>query len=201
MGTKDPRIDKYIENSADFAKPVLRHLRKTIHTGCPDVQETVKWGLPSFVHHGILCIMASFKEHCSFWFWKGRLIIPQSKLPAEKSMGNFGRITSIADLPSDKVLLGYIKKAVRLNEDGVPSPTRAKSKVKKTVLAPTYFMTALKKNKKALATFKNFAYSHRKEYVEWITQAKTEETRSKRIKTAVEWMAKGKARNWQYMKK
>ena len=201
MGTKDPRVDAYIEKSADFAKPVLRHLRKIIHTGCPDVKETVKWGLPSFVHHGILCIMGSFKEHCSFWFWKGRLIIPQSKMPSEKSMGNFGRITSIPDLPSDKILLGYIKKAVRLNDDGVPSPTRSKPKIKKPLRAPAYFMAALKKNKKALETFKNFSYSHKKEYIEWITEAKTEETRLKRIKTAIEWLAKGKGRNWQYEKK
>ncbi len=201
MGTKDPRVDAYIGKSADFAKPVLRHLRKIIHAGCPDVEETMKWGLPSFTHKGILCIMASFKEHCSYWFWKGRLIIPQTKLPAEKGMGNFGRISSIDDLPSDKVLLGYVKKAVRLNDEGVPSPTRSKPKVKKPLRVPSYFMTALKKNKKALATYQNFPYSHKKEYVEWITEAKTEETRSKRMKTAIEWMAKGKGRNWQYEKK
>lgn len=201
MGIKDPRVDAYIEKSADFAKPVLRHLRKLVHTGCPDVEETIKWGHPNFVYKGILCVMASFKQHCSFWLWKGRLIIPQTKLPTEKSMGQFGRISSKSDLPADKELLGYIKEAVRLNDEGVPSPTRSKPKPKKPLRVPAYFMTAMKKNKKALETFKNFSYSHKKEYIEWITEAKTEETRSKRIKTAIEWMAKGKGRNWQYEKK
>lgn len=201
MGTKDSRVDAYIEKSADFAKPVLRHLRKLVHTGCPDVKETIGWGHPNFVYKGILCVMASFKQHCSFWLWKGRLIIPQTKQPLEKGMGNFGRISSKSDLPADKVLLGYIKEAVRLNDEGVPSPTRSRPKVKKPLRVPSYFMTALKKNKKAIATFQNFSYSHKKEYVEWITEAKTEETRSKRIKIAIEWMAKGKGRNWQYEKK
>ena len=200
MPTKDPRIDKYIKEAADFAKPILIHIRKLVHAGCPEVEETLKWGMPSFLHKGILCGMAAFKQHCTFGFWKGSLIIGKDGRSQEEAMGQFGRLTSLADLPSDKVILGYIKEAVRLNDEDVKVPRQAPSKVKKELVIPDYFLAVLKKNKKAFATFEKLSYSHKREYVEWITEAKAEETRQRRLQTALEWLAEGKARHWKYEK-
>jgi hypothetical protein len=199
MPTKDLRVDAYIADAADFAQPILKHLRKLVHAGCPDVIETLKWGMPFFEHQGTLCHMAAFKQHCSFGFWKGKLIFGRRPGGLDgEGMGHFGRITSLDDLPNEKTLLGYIKQAVALNEAGVKKPTPPKSKVKQELVVPDYFLTLLKNNPKALATFEAFSHSHKKEYVEWITEAKREETRAKRIHTALKWLAQGKARNWKY---
>lgn len=203
MGTKDPRIDAYIAKSADFAKPILNHIRKLVHATCPEVEETMKWSFPHFMHKGILCSMASFKNHCAFGFWKGALIFGKDQGAGNNggdAMGQFGRITAISDLPKKDVLIGYIKKAVRLNDAGTRLPSKPRSKEKKELVVPDYVMAALKKNKKALTTFENFSYSYKKEYVEWITEAKGEETRNKRLTTAIAWMAEGKPRHWKYIK-
>jgi uncharacterized protein YdeI (YjbR/CyaY-like superfamily) len=197
MSTKDPRIDTYIARADDFAKPILTHIRKLVHDACPDVVETMKWSMPHFDHKGVICGMAAFKQHCALGFWKGELIFNSSAAENE-AMGHFGRITSLSDLPKDKVLIGYIRKAAELNEAGIKKPAPARSKVEKELIVPDYFLAALKKNKKALAAFENFSYSHRKEYVEWIVEAKREETRAKRMGTTLEWLAKGKSRNWKY---
>ncbi len=202
MGKKDPRIDAYIAKSADFAKPVLRHLRKVVHAGCPDVEETLKWGFPHFMYKGMLCSMASFKGHCTFGFWKEVLLKEKRGTLAkvdEPAMGQFGRITAVADLPSEKALVRYVKGAAALNDQGVRAPAR--SKAKKPLAVPAYFMAALRKNKKAFATFEGFSPSNKKEYVEWVTEAKAEETRQRRLATAVAWMAAGKVRNWKYIGK
>ena len=201
MGKHDPRIDAYIAKSKDFAKPILHHLRKLIHTGCPDVEETLKWGHPSFTYKGILCGIAAFKEHCILGFWKGSLIVGSNQGKTQEAMGQFGRITDLRELPNDKILLGYIKEAVKLNDDGVKLPERSKPKEKKKLIVPNYFKKALKKNKKALVTFESFSYTNKKDYLEWITEAKTEETRTKRVTTSIEWMAEGKIRNRKYVRK
>jgi uncharacterized protein YdeI (YjbR/CyaY-like superfamily) len=201
MTGRDPRIDAYIAKSASFAKPILNHLRKLVHAGCRDVEETMKWSFPHFTHKGILCSMAGFKQHCSFGFWRGALIFGKNQDPkAEEAMGQFGRITSLADLPEDNVLLGYIKEAARLNDAGIRPPPRPRSREKKPLVVPGYFLAALKKNKKALTTFENFSPGHKKEYVEWITEAKGEDTRQRRVESATQWMAEGKSRNWKYEK-
>ena len=195
MQHTDPRVDAYIAEAADFARPILSHIRKLVHAACPDAQETLKWNCPHFEHQGILLGMAAFKQHCVVNFWKGKLIL--GKLPDEDcAMGQFGRITSPADLPGDKILAGYIKRAVELNKAGIKNPVRAMPKPR--LVVPDYFLAALKKNKAALATFKNFSPSCKREYVEWITEAKREVTRAKRIKTAIEWMAQDKSHNWKY---
>jgi len=195
MLKKDPRVDAYIDEAAQFAKPILSHIRKLVHAACPDAQETLKWNCPHFEHRGILLGMAAFKQHCVVNFWKGNLIL--GKLPDEDcAMGQFGRITSLADLPRDKILTGYIKRAVKLNEAGIKKPAPARARKKLSV--PDYFLAALKKNRAALATFENFSPSCKREYVEWVSEAKREETRAKRIKTAIEWMAQGKPHNWKY---
>ena len=201
MAKKDPRVDACIAKSAAFAQPILKHIRKLVHFGCPEVEETIKWQFPSFMYKGMLCGMAAFKNHCTFGFWKHELIFGKEKLAAngeERGMGQFGRITSLSDLPKDDVLLRYIKEAVRLNDEGIKVPSRAKPK-KKALIVPDYFMKELKKNTKALAVFEGFSYSHKKEYTEWITEAKAEDTRKRRLETAIQWMTEGKARNWKYM--
>ncbi len=203
MGTKDPRIDSYIAKSADFAKPVLKHIRKLVHAACPEVEETMKWSCPHFVHKGMLCSMAAFKQHCSFGFWKSALILGKGQRSGNnqnEGMGQFGRIGAISDLPKDNVLIGYIKEAVRLNETGTRLHPRPKSKERKELIVPAELMAALGANKKALTAFENFSYSHKKEYVEWIAEAKREETRKKRVATAIEWIAEGKSRHWKYVK-
>jgi uncharacterized protein YdeI (YjbR/CyaY-like superfamily) len=202
MSTKDPRVGAYIAKSADFAKPILNHLRKLVHKACPEVEEDFKWSFPSFTYKGILCHMAAFKEHCAFGFWKGSLMFandPAVQKRTSEAMGQFGRITRLADLPGDRVMLRYIKEAVRLHDAGIKPPPRPKSKEKKELLVPDSLSSALKKNKQAQTTFDQFSYSHKKEYVEWITEAKRDETRDKRIETAIAWLAQGKPRNWKYM--
>jgi len=205
MPAKDPRVDAYIVKSAEFARPILEHFRALIHKTCPDVRETMKWSFPHFEYKGVLCSMAAFKQHCAFGFWKGAIMKdPHGYFnpPENKAMGHLGRITSLSDLPPDKHLIAYIKEAIELNERGVPLPSLRKNgeKNKKELKVPGYITKALKKNKKALETFEGFSYNHKKEYVEWITEAKTEETRNKRIATMLEWLAEGKPRNWKYMK-
>jgi uncharacterized protein YdeI (YjbR/CyaY-like superfamily) len=195
MGKKDPRVDAYIAKSADFAKPILRHLREIVHKGCPEVEETMKWSFPHFMYRGMLCSMAAFKGHCAFGFWKGKLIVPANP----EAMGSFGRITKLSDLPRDSVLIGYVGEAARLNETGEKIERKPPQR-KKALATPPDLAAAMKKNAKARATFEGFSPSHRREYVEWITQAKTEETRKKRLDAAVEWMSEGKPRNWKYMK-
>ncbi len=198
MATKDPRIDAYIAKSADFAKPILKHLRKVVHAGCPQVQETMKWSMPHFDYKGVMCGMAAFKEHCGFGFWKADLILDRNKYP-EKGMGSFGCIKSLQDLPDEKTLIGYVKKATALNETGIKVPGRAEPKKRAPLPVPDDFAAALKKNAKARTTLENFSPSHRREYIEWITEAKREETRQQRLATAIKWLAEGKARNWKYM--
>jgi uncharacterized protein YdeI (YjbR/CyaY-like superfamily) len=199
MPTIDPRIDAYIERSKDFAKPILSHIRALVHAACPDVQETMKWSFPHFDYKGMMCSMASFKEHCAFNFWKQSLL-DASAFPAEKTaMGSFGRIMSVADLPDDKTMLKLITDAVRLNEEGI-KVKRTVSKEKKELVVPDVLLEALAKQEAAAETFNSFPYSCKKEYAEWITEAKTDATRDKRLATTIEWLSEGKRRNWKYEK-
>jgi len=202
MGKKDPCVDEYIAKSADFAKPIMNHIRNVVHDACPDVEEVLKWGMPNFLYKGIMCNMAAFKGHCAFGFWKRKLIFNGEQANAsEKAMGNFGRITKISDLPSKKILMNYVKKAMELNKEGVERPPARKAKKKIDLTVPPYLANFLKKNKKALAAFEKFSPTNKREYVMWIAEAKTDETRKKRLETAVEWMSESKVRNWKYKKK
>ncbi len=204
MVKKDERVDAYIAKAADFAKPILVHLRELMHATCPDVEETWKWSFPVFVYKGaILCNMAAFKEHCALGFWKASLMPDTDKLfdlGDKDGMGHLGKIYSLKDLPKDAVLKKYIKAAMKLNEDGVKLPPRAKvtEEKKKELEIPAYFVAALKQNKPAQKAFEAFSYSCKKEYVQWFEEAKTEVTRNKRMAQALEWIAEGKDRNWKY---
>jgi uncharacterized protein YdeI (YjbR/CyaY-like superfamily) len=192
MLKRDPRVDAYIAESAAFAKPILNRIRKLVHAACPQATETIKWSSPFFEHKWILLAMPAFKKHCALIFWKSKLILNNG----EKT--KLRRLTSVAELPGDKILTGYIKKAVALNESAVKNPPRAKPKAKTTLVVPDYFLTALKKNKKARAAFENFPPSHKREYIQWIVEAKQEETRARRMQAALKQIAGGKSRNWKY---
>ena len=157
--------------------------------------------MPFFEYKGDnLCHMAAFKQHAVFSFWKAPLMkdpVLMENAKAETAMGHLGRITSLRDLPADKKLTAYIKEAMNLNEQGIKIP-KAKPKAVKPVAVPDYFLKAIKKNKKAWAVFQKFPPGHINEYVEWITEAKREETRISRIEKAVAMMEEGKDRNWKY---
>jgi uncharacterized protein YdeI (YjbR/CyaY-like superfamily) len=201
MGKKDPRVDAYIAKSAGFAQPVLKHIRQLVHQGCPEVEETIKWQFPCFSYKGLLCSMAAFRNHCTFGFWKHELILPEKQGTdgEEDGMGQFGKMTSLSDLPKDALMLRYIKEAVRLNDEGIKIPSRAKPKRKQELVVPDYFLAALKKSPRSLKAFEEFSYSHKKEYVQWVTEAKRDETRQQRLETTLAWLAEGKPRNWKYM--
>lgn len=198
----DPRIDGYIKKSAAFAQPVLKHLRALVHEGCPAVTETIKWGMPHFEYAGgMFCGIAAFKAHCTFGFWHQGMekLIGADGSKVESAMGHLGRISSLADLPDDKTMIGYVRAAMKLSDSGAPARPRPASQApKKEAVVPEDLAAALKKNTAAAKTFAQFSPSHRKEYLEWIVEAKREETRQKRLATAIEWLAEGKSRHWKY---
>jgi uncharacterized protein YdeI (YjbR/CyaY-like superfamily) len=195
----DPRVDAYVDRAADFAKPILKYIRTTVHAACPDCEETMKWSFPHFDYKGMLCSMAAFKQHAVFGFWKRSLVVPNgANTKAPGGMGQFGKLTKVSDLPPKNVLAGYIKKAMALNDEGVKAPRRRKA-ARKPIRVPPDLAAALKKNKAARATFEAFSPSHQREYIEWITEAKTDATRARRLGTTIEWLVEGKARSWKYM--
>lgn len=196
MPNLDSRIDAYIEKSQEFAKPILTHVRRLVHEACPDVVETMKWSMPSFEYKGILCGFAAFKQHCTFGFWKQSLMESDEFSETKTAMGSFGKITSLKDLPKDAVMNKLIKQAMKLNDDGV-KVTKPKHE-KKELVVPDVLLEALAKNEKAAETFENFPPSCKREYAEWISEAKTDATRDKRLATTIEWLTEGKRRNWKY---
>ncbi|ODU41586.1 MAG: hypothetical protein ABS98_14580 [Lysobacteraceae bacterium SCN 69-48] len=193
---RDPRIDAYIERAAPFAQPILRHARELVHEACPDVEESIKWGMPSFSHAGgILCGMAAFKQHASFGFWRHADVVGEGE--PRDGMGSYGKMTSLDDLPPRTTLLAHLRKAMQLNEAGLKSPKR-KPAPRPAPDTPEDLAAALANNKAANATFDAFPPGCRREYIEWIVEAKRAETRTKRLAQAIEWMAAGKRRNWKY---
>jgi uncharacterized protein YdeI (YjbR/CyaY-like superfamily) len=196
MGTRDPRVDAYIAKAPDFAKPILTELRATVHAACPAVDEDIKWGAPHFMYKGMLCGMASFKRYAAIVFWKETLVLGKER---KRLNEEFGRLSAMADLPPKNVLAGYIKKAAALNDAGVK--VERVRKPPKPVRVPSDLTAALAKNTKAQAAFAAFPPSHKREYIEWITDAKTDETRARRLQQAIVWITEGKSRNWKYERK
>ena len=202
----DPRIDIYINKAQSFAQPILEHLRELVHKACPGVQESIKWSRPFFDYKGvILGNMSAFKEHCSFGFWGEEIaaVLREANVVQEGGMGSLGRITSLKDLPSDKQMLSFLHQAAGFIDRGeYTSPITARNKVvkapKPALETPPEFVKALKTDKKAAAVFAAFSPSCKREYTEWIADAKRPETRDKRIAQAIEWIAEGKQRNWKY---
>lgn len=199
MGQRDPRIDGYIAKARPFARPILERIRKAVHRACPDVTETLKWSMPAFDYKGPLVGMAAFKAHCALAFWKASLMKTIPKDRGVDAMGEFGRLESLEDTPTEAQLVKMVKEAAALNDAGVKVKREPKA-AKKPLEAPSYMLAAIKKNKKALATFDSFSPSARRDYIEWVTGAKTDATRDKRLETAVQWMSEGKIRNWKYVR-
>jgi uncharacterized protein YdeI (YjbR/CyaY-like superfamily) len=197
MPNRIPQVDSHIDKAADFAKPILIHIREQVHAACPEVEESLKWGMPAFIYEGqILCGMAAFKQHCSLWFWHSEMKGADGAKKVDGSMGQMGRITSLKDFPKAAEFKRLVKQAKKLIDEGVKS-VRTKTQ-KPPVKVPADLATALKKNAKAKLTFDGFSPSYRREYVEWITEAKRPETRAKRLATTLEWLTGGKARHWKY---
>lgn len=202
---RDPRVDAYLEKAQPFARPILKKLRALVHKACPGITETIKWGMPAFEYKGPVFGMAAFKHHCAGAFWKTKLLhdpdnyLRKNKNKGGEAMGNLGCIKSVKDLPPDKVMIDFIKQHINLNEAGI-KVQKVKS-AKKEIPIPEDFAKALNKNKKAKAVFEKFPPSHKREYLEWIMQAKREETKAHRLKTAMAWIAAGKGRNWKYERK
>ena len=204
--TLNPKVDAYVAKAQPFAQPIMEHLRRLVHQACPEIEETIKWSRPFFAYRGaILCNMSAFKEHCSFGFWGEEMsaVLREAKVLREDGMGSLGRITGLAGLPSDKQMLGWLRQAAGFVDSGnYTSPIAARRSVvkapKPVLETPAEFAAALRRNKKAAAAFAAFSPSCKREYIQWIVDAKRAETRDKRIATAVEWIAQGKQRNWKY---
>jgi uncharacterized protein YdeI (YjbR/CyaY-like superfamily) len=195
MRKKDARVDRCIADAADFAKPVLNHVRQLVHAICPDVEETIKWRMPFFMYKGILLGMPPFKNHCRLVFWH-RDIRKAIRDSGELGASQFDHITQLSDLPKDAVLIRYIKETMKLNEAGIKP--RGARKPATRIKTPVYLVTYLKQNKKAYAGFQSLRPSHQNEYVQWITQAKREATREARMAQMVKWLSDGKSRHWKY---
>lgn len=190
MLTKDSRVDAYIAKAHDFAKPILKRIRAAVHKGHSRVSETIKWGVPAYVDDkGILCMTAAFKQHCAWVFWTGRK-------PSSGDAKALRRITAASELPDQQMLVRLVKEAAtsaRAFRKKSPAKRRTRP-----LQIPVYFARELRKNSKARAAFDAFPPSHRREYVEWVDSAKTDETRQRRLATSIKWISSGKPRNWKY---
>ncbi|HEY1953325.1 MAG TPA: YdeI/OmpD-associated family protein [Gemmatimonadaceae bacterium] len=197
MGKRDPRVDAYIAKSPDFAGPILSRVRALVHEAIPGAEETMKWSAPHFDYKGVVLGMAAFKQHCNIILWKGSLIHGGS---GRDEKGNFRDISSLDDLPGDKEMKALLREAARLNEEGVRVP-RSRTKAAKPLSIPSELRTALARNRTAAAAFEKFPPSHKREYAEWIAEAKRDDTRQRRVESAIESIAEGKSRNWKYGKR
>ena len=193
MVKRDPRVDAYIGKAAEFARPILTHVRALVHEACPDVEETMKWSVPHFEYNGIICGMAAFKQHCNVIVWKAGLI-PGG--PGREQKGQIRNVRNLSDLPDDRTMRRLFSEVAKLNQQGVKAPRRTTPK--KPVSVTAELESALRTNKKAAAAFEKFPPSHKREYAEWVGEAKGDETRQRRAATAVEWISEGKSRNWKY---
>jgi hypothetical protein len=202
MPSQSPLVTAYVAKAPDFARPILTHIRKVVHAACPDVEETIKWGCPHFQYHGMLCAMATFKAHCKLGFWRGALVVPTTdKKKASDALRRLDHLTALSDLPPDRVLVSYVKRSMALAAQCVKAPHMANRTPRPALAAPAYLTAAIKRQPRALATWKALAPSHRRDYIEWVTGAKTEPTRARRLATTVEWLAEGKSRNWKYARR
>ncbi|WP_294671651.1 YdeI family protein [uncultured Fluviicola sp.] len=204
MKARNEQITQYISKSADFAKPILHELREIVHDFCPDTEEAMKWSMPFFMYRGkILCSFASFKNHCSFGFWlHSEMSDPHGifKRSLEGGMGSLGKITSLEDLPETEHLGAYILEAMALIEQGT-IPRELNPKFKKPVgEIPEELTALLDVNPKAKAAFESFPPSYQREYINWITEAKREETKQRRLQQTIENLQEGKSKDWKYMR-
>lgn len=199
MANKDPRIDAYIASAAPFARPILERFREAVHAGAPDASETMKWSFPHFVGKKILCSMAAFQAHCAIGFRLGEQVVGDAAKPGE-AMGHLGKIASLADLPPKKTLVAWVKAAAALDEAGTAPARKKPAAPKAPANVPDDLAKGLSKNAKARAFFESLPPGAKREYVEWIVEAKRDETRASRLATTLEWLAEGKRKNWKYEK-
>jgi uncharacterized protein YdeI (YjbR/CyaY-like superfamily) len=204
MAKFDSKVDKYVAESMDFAKPIMEHWRQLVHDTCPEVVEAIKWSLPHFDYRGdFMCVMAAYKSHCSFTFLKSGMMT-DVRLQENKSLKPIqrflGKITRLEDLPPDEEFIGFLKEAMQLNEQGMKFSRPKKEGPSPSLEVPDYFQEQLDANPAAKAVFESKSPNFRKEYLVWITDAKTDATREKRMDQAIEWIAEGKGRNWKYQK-
>jgi uncharacterized protein YdeI (YjbR/CyaY-like superfamily) len=197
----DPRVTTYIRKQQPFAQPILNYLRDVVHEACPECEEAIKWGAPAYMRNGIVCITAGFKKHVALVLWKGPLILNSKGKRVDEAWGNFGKIESIDDLPPRKTLISYIRKGVKLNDEGVKLTARRKLPKTRSVEIPEDLAKLLGKNRRARETFEAFSPSHKREYTEWITEAKRPETRQRRLETTIQQLEEGKPRQWKYMER
>jgi uncharacterized protein YdeI (YjbR/CyaY-like superfamily) len=194
--SRDPRIDAYIAKAQPFARPILEHVRERVHATLPDVEEAVKWSMPAYLAGGkIVLITAAFKAHTALNFWRGQEL--QSSHDSVGAMGQFGRITSLDELPNDAELDRLIREAAELAKSA-PAPRKAKHEPKPAPKLHPEFAAALAEAPKAKEALDSFPPSAQRDYFEWISEAKQNATRAKRIKTAIEWLSEGKRRHWKY---
>ena len=194
MGKRIPEVDAYIEKAAPFAQPILEKIRENFHAASTDIEEAMKWSAPFFEYKGVLGQMAAFKNHVSWGFWKAEL------MGQGATMRGF-RATDVKDLPSKKEMVELVRKAMKLNDEGVKVERAPSTRSAKPLEIPDDLSAAMKKDRKARTAFDNFSPSQQREYVEWLEEAKQDATRQKRLATAMEWIAEGKSRNWKYQKK
>ena len=203
MPKRSPQVDAYIAKAAPFAQPILEKIRDAFHAAHPDIEEVMKWSFPHFQYKGIVGNMAAFKNHVSWGFWKAQLMSdPKGILNAmgDKTAMGGAKVTSEKELPPKKVMVEYVREAIRLNDEGIKAERAPSTRSASPIEVPDDLAAALKRDKKARETFDNFSPSHKREYIEWITEAKQEATRQKRLATTLEWLAEGKARNWKYQR-
>jgi uncharacterized protein YdeI (YjbR/CyaY-like superfamily) len=194
--SRDPRIDAYIAKAAPFARPILEHVRQRVHAVVPDAEETLKWSAPGFTLNGkILLMMAAFKAHAAVNFWRGQEI--RGKAASDDAMGQFGKLTSVGDLPPDHEFDELIREAAKLTGTA-PAPRKPKHEPKPAPDMHPDFAAALANAPKAKEALDSFPPSAQRDYLEWISEAKQDATRAKRIATAIEWLGEGKRRHWKY---
>lgn len=204
MGQFNPKVDEYIAKSEDFAKPILEHLRQVIHETCVGVKEEIKWGIPHYSYKGdYLCMLGSFKNHCSFSLYKAEFMKDKEiaeSVKAGKKFGYMDKLKSVSELPTKKVLVSLVKDAMNVNEQGIKKE-KLKSGKPKILETPDYLIDSLNNYEEAKAVWESKSDAYRKDYLIWIIDAKTETTRQKRIEQSLKWIAEGKGRFWQYAKK
>ena len=200
MPETDPRVDAYIENAPAFARPMLEQLRAAVHAGCPPVRETIKWSVPHFDYKGVFCSLAAFKQHVRLLFWKASLLRGTLPPAGQKALAQLDRMTSIDEVPSLRTVTALVKAAGRLNDLGL-KVERPRPAARRPLATPSFLRAALATHPSAKATFEDFSPSHKREYIEWLTEAKTEETRRRRLAQALEQMSSGKSRHWKYQRK
>lgn len=203
-GSFSPRVDAYIASAGSFARPILTHIRALVHKALPEVEEDIKWSMPFFTYRGLnLANMAAFKQHCSFGLWgkEGPANLRKDGVYDREAMGQLGKLTSVQDLPPDRDFIGYLRSAAAEIETGARTQNYSRPKstaAKPPPEVPPALASALRKNKAAATRFAAMPPGCQREYCDWIAEAKRDETRDKRVSTALEWIAEGKRRNWKY---